>query len=309
MQRRETRETTLYDPSSYVSILKHQPVQFFDPGQSAGVFAWGVHPTGDMQSTIEKVPLFPLNIVGTPGATRQLRIFEPRYRQMFQDIFNDGLGYNRTFGLVFFEPNAQSKGKGTKGRGLASVGCLMRVEMLQYENQRADRFMTWNLATERFSIRSLNNDQPYIVANAEVGYEDLPLVPRLVPECDKLEAKIEFLVRDILQYCIRWECKAVEKQRMQQLEPLANRCLKYSPQNRAHLPLSLSENKRREMFAWSVVDLISVGLQNTELQLMLQLRDVHARLVVLYELTQRTHLWVTKGDSVVLDLMSARLFR
>lgn len=24
--------------------------------------------------------------------------------------------------------------------------------MLQYENQRADRFMTWNLATERFSI-------------------------------------------------------------------------------------------------------------------------------------------------------------
>ena len=29
-----------------------------------------------------------------------------------------------------------------------------QVEMLQYENQRADRFMTWNLATERFSIVS-----------------------------------------------------------------------------------------------------------------------------------------------------------
>lgn len=28
---------------------------------------------------------------------------------------------------------------------------------------------------------------------------------------------------------------------------------------------------------------------------MLQLRDVHARLVVLYELTSRTHLWVSKG--------------
>ncbi len=42
---------------------------------------------------------------------------------------------------------------------------------------------------------------------------------------------------------------------------------------------------------------------------MLQLRDVHARLVVLYELTSRTHLWVSKGDNVLLDLMSTRLFR
>lgn len=42
-----------------------------------------------MQRELRKVPLFPLNIVGTPGATRQLRIFEPRYRQMFQDVFNE----------------------------------------------------------------------------------------------------------------------------------------------------------------------------------------------------------------------------
>lgn len=42
-----------------------------------------------MQRELRKVPIFPLNIVGTPGATRQLRIFEPRYRQMFQDIFNE----------------------------------------------------------------------------------------------------------------------------------------------------------------------------------------------------------------------------
>jgi hypothetical protein len=118
---------------------------------------------------------------------------------------------------------------------------MVQVEMLQYENQRADRFMTWNLATERFSIvriyvfmcvygwivridihphqyapnhqtptpkhpqRSLNTqDHPYIVATAETGYEDLPLVQRLVPECDGLEAKIEYLVREILAYCIRW---------------------------------------------------------------------------------------------------------
>lgn len=53
--------------------------------------------------------------------------------------------------------------------------------------------------------RSLNTqDHPYVVATAETGYEDLPLVQRLVPECDNLEAKIEYLVREILAYCIRW---------------------------------------------------------------------------------------------------------
>jgi hypothetical protein len=35
------------------------------------------------------VPLFPLTIVGMPGAMRRLLIFEPRYRQMFQDMFDE----------------------------------------------------------------------------------------------------------------------------------------------------------------------------------------------------------------------------
>ncbi|KAM3567983.1 hypothetical protein VYU27_009884, partial [Nannochloropsis oceanica] len=214
---RQTREVEVYDPSSYISIMKNQPVEWFDNTMSYGVFNWGLSSTGDMQKELKKIPIFPLNIVGTPGATRQLRVFEPRYRQLFQDIFNDKMGHNRTFGLVF-----------TEGKGPAKVGCLMQVEMLQYENQRADRFMTWNLAVERFAIRSLNTqDQPYVVATAETGYEDLPLVQRLVPECDALEGKIEALVREILAYCIRWECKALEQERMTQLEPVANRCLKY----------------------------------------------------------------------------------
>lgn len=59
--------------------------------------------------------------------------------------------------------------------------------------------------TQQPPQRSLNTqDHPYTVATAEAGYEDLPLVQRLVPECDSLEAKIEYLVREILAYCIRW---------------------------------------------------------------------------------------------------------
>lgn len=47
---------------------------------------------------------------------------------------------------------------------------------------------------------------------------------------------------------------------------------------------------------------------NTSTQQMLQLRDVHARLVVLYELTSRTHLWVSKGASFSRHAMLGMLF-
>lgn len=42
------------------------------------------------------------------------------------------------------------------------------------------------------------------MADAEIGYEDIPLFQRMIPECDNLEAKVEYLVRDMLGYLIRW---------------------------------------------------------------------------------------------------------
>jgi Lon protease-like protein len=55
-----------------------------------------------------------------------------------------GQGYNRSFGLVFGE-----------GKSIASVGCLMRVERLDYAgDERNERFLTWNVGLERFKIVS-----------------------------------------------------------------------------------------------------------------------------------------------------------
>jgi hypothetical protein len=36
----------VYDPSSYVSILKNHPVEWFDNAMSYGVFNWGLNPVG-----------------------------------------------------------------------------------------------------------------------------------------------------------------------------------------------------------------------------------------------------------------------
>lgn len=57
-------------------------------------------------------------------------------------------------------------------------------------------------------------------------------------------------------------------------------------------------NRIAVILCWHVVD-----------PQMLQLRDIHARLTILYEVTQRTHQYLVRGDSVLLDLMSTRLFR
>lgn len=40
----------------------------------------------------------------------------------------------------------------TEGKGLASVGCLMHVDVMQYENGRTDRFITFNRAIDRFRL-------------------------------------------------------------------------------------------------------------------------------------------------------------
>ena len=42
----------MYDPSSYVSILKNHPVEWFDNAMSYGVFNWGLNPVGVRGSVI-----------------------------------------------------------------------------------------------------------------------------------------------------------------------------------------------------------------------------------------------------------------
>jgi hypothetical protein len=54
------------------------------------------------------------------------------------------------------------------------------------------------------SLKNEGPSKPYIVSTAEMGYDDFPVVERLVPACDKLELKIEFLTREVLGILTRW---------------------------------------------------------------------------------------------------------
>src|ERR1700730_8356565 len=61
---------------------------------------------------LERIPLFPLNVVLLPGAALPLHIFEPRYRQMIRQCLE-----NKTeFGLLLSLP-----------KGIVRVGCSAEI--------------------------------------------------------------------------------------------------------------------------------------------------------------------------------------
>ena len=68
-----------------------------------------------MQETLQHIPLFPLNIFLLPGEQIPLHIFEPRYRQLFEEAEQQGL----RFGLPFLDKK--------RNKHLVSVCKLLKV--------------------------------------------------------------------------------------------------------------------------------------------------------------------------------------
>ena len=78
------------------------------------------------------LPLFVLPMVLMPGEVQELRVFEPRYRQMLDDCVLDG----RNFGLVLndpFEPTNHWDGPRT-------YGC--EAEILEHDTKGSNHFIS-----------------------------------------------------------------------------------------------------------------------------------------------------------------------
>jgi ATP-dependent Lon protease len=74
---------------------------------------------------LERIPLFPLNVVLLPGAILPLHIFEPRYRQMVRHCVDQ----KREFGVLLASP-----------KGIVRVGCTAEVTQVvkRYNDGRMD---------------------------------------------------------------------------------------------------------------------------------------------------------------------------
>lgn len=109
----------------------------------------------DMLSGVSELPLFPLSIVLFPGVPLPLHIFEPRYRQMLEDIqAGDSL-----FGLSYFDPSSSSREMPQVG----SIGCVARVTDSQAFPDGRSNILTVGLIRYRIE-EYVERGNPYLVA-------------------------------------------------------------------------------------------------------------------------------------------------
>ncbi len=95
--------------------------------------------------------MFPLGSVLLPGETLPLRIFEPRYA----DLLDDVLAGDRTFGVVLIERGSEVGGGDERG----VVGTLARVDESTATGPR--RYSVSCVGIERIRVEAWDSDDPY----------------------------------------------------------------------------------------------------------------------------------------------------
>ncbi len=112
--------------------------------------------------TTEMVPLFPLGTVLYPGRPLPLHIFEPRYRQLVQDLLA-GPQPGR-FGVL-----AIRKGRETGVDGISAlyeIGCTATLRQIaRYDDGRFDLV---TVGSQRFRLARLDESRPYLQAEVEL---------------------------------------------------------------------------------------------------------------------------------------------
>lgn len=101
--------------------------------------------------------MFPLGTVLVPGAVLPLHVFEPRYRQLMQDV----LAGDREFGVVLIERGSEVGG----GDQRSDAGTLARVA--EAEELPDGRWAVAAIGVERFRVERWLDDDPYPRAEIE----------------------------------------------------------------------------------------------------------------------------------------------
>jgi Lon protease-like protein len=129
-----------------------------------------------------RAPLFPLpNVFLFPGQVLPLHIFEPRYRQMVQDVLD-------TTGRIVVAPILTGLASDTRPEvlDLAGVGEIARFERLD-----DGRFLIWLVGLSRVRIDEIECDTPYRQVFAE-PFEEVAAPPH---EAEALRDELREAIR------------------------------------------------------------------------------------------------------------------
>ncbi|HEV8370955.1 MAG TPA: LON peptidase substrate-binding domain-containing protein [Pyrinomonadaceae bacterium] len=112
---------------------------------------------------VSELPLFPLPVVLFPGVPLPLHIFEPRYRQMLEDIRQT----NNLFGLAYFDSTTSERDLPAPGQ----VGCVAEVTETQTFPDGRSNILT--IGVIRYRIESyVEHGDPYFVARVNYFEDD-----------------------------------------------------------------------------------------------------------------------------------------
>ena len=115
-----------------------------------------------MDSEERVLPLFPLNTVLFPGAALPLQIFEDRYKEMLQDC----LAADSRFGAVLIEEGLEVGGPAVPH----TTGTM--AEIVQVSDEQRGRFLVSCVGRQRFRIRSISDELPYLSGSVELLAEE-----------------------------------------------------------------------------------------------------------------------------------------
>ncbi len=113
-------------------------------------------------SGIKHLPLFPLPLVLLPNELLPLHIFEPRYRQMMEDVALD----KNLFGVSYFEPKEAFIQQPETG----SIGCAAEVRESQTLPDGRSNILTIGVIRYRL-LDYVEAGEPYLVGDVEF-FED-----------------------------------------------------------------------------------------------------------------------------------------
>jgi len=117
----------------------------------------------DMVSGVRELPLFPLSVVLFPGVPLPLHIFEPRYRQMLDDI----RAGNSLFGLSYFDASVSEQEIPPPG----SIGCVAKVTDTQAFADGRSNILT--IGVIRYHLEEyVERGDPYLVARVSYFEDD-----------------------------------------------------------------------------------------------------------------------------------------
>ena len=123
------------------------------------------------------LPLFVLPMVVLPGEIQQLRIFEPRYRQMLDDCLLD----EKNFGLVLDDNSKRFNG----WNGPEKFGC--EVEIIHHETVGSNHFVEI-LGKRKFTVKEVI--EPALPPFSDETMQDLIPEEGIYPDLETILAKI-----------------------------------------------------------------------------------------------------------------------